>query len=67
MKVEGWVCVHPNGEVDHDWKYQRDTGGDHNVIGGEENFGWWECEQCGEVDEDREPPMDDDYALEYYE
>jgi hypothetical protein len=61
VKIEGWVCIHPDGEIDHDWRYRRDSAGDHRVIGGIEDIGWWECEQCGATDEDREPPMDDDY------
>lgn len=48
MKVPGWICVHENGEVDHDWKVMHDWAGDPSVPGGTTGWSYRVCEQCGE-------------------
>lgn len=54
--VEGWICVHPDGEVDHNWYWEDDWYGDPSVINGTADCGRWVCVQCGEEDLEREPP-----------
>jgi hypothetical protein len=54
VKFNGWVCIPHNADADHDWRIMSDSCGDAGVVNGTMTFYWWECEQCGHVDEYRE-------------
>jgi hypothetical protein len=63
VKVEGWVCIHEDGEVDHNWKWHDDWYGDASIIGGTADCGYWECGQCGEQKDDDPPEPDLELGL----
>ena len=46
--------------IDHDWKFISDWYGDPGVINGTADCSRYECQRCGAVDNDREPPSYDD-------
>lgn len=50
-------CDIGEGELDHDWKFHSDSQGDGWMT---ESYYWWECESCGEIDNDRDPPSYED-------
>jgi len=49
----------------HDWKWIQDWEGDPGVINGVHHFSYWECQICGEQDDERDPPSIPDYEPEY--
>ncbi len=54
--AEQHPCDIGESELDHDWEYIDDWGGDLGVIGGTFDCGYWECSDCGERDNEREAP-----------
>lgn len=44
-KKTAWVCIHPDGTVDHNWRIR----GDSNEGG---TWYWRECTECGAEDHD---------------
>lgn len=59
MKVKSWVCVPHNADADHDWKLMSDSYGADDVVNGTVMEYWWECEQCGLIDQYREVTTND--------
>ncbi|HFL2187550.1 TPA: hypothetical protein ACHTCR_004948 [Pseudomonas putida] len=49
-------CEVVDGEVDHDWKYVSDWGGDASVPGGTFDCSYLECRVCGEEDHNHPSP-----------
>ena len=59
IKVPGWVCVPHNADADHDWEIQCDDYGDPGVVNGTAQDYYWQCVQCGLVDQYREVTCND--------
>lgn len=59
FRVRGWVCVPHNADADHDWRIMSDST-DAGV------WHWWECQQCGKIDEYREVESED-LGQEFYD
>jgi hypothetical protein len=49
-------------EYDHNWRYVSDWYGDPGVINGTADCSHAECETCGAIDPDAEPPEFEDFG-----
>lgn len=65
LSVWFWSKWHPCRiglrEYDHEWTYINDSYGADDVVNGWCECGHWECETCGELCEDMDPPGYDDF------
>lgn len=52
-------------KCDHEWKWISDWYGDPDVINGTADCSRWECELCGETNEEMEAPSGSDFEDDY--